>query len=121
VSPDSDTRRAVAALAACRPLADRLAASPDGIDTPLTAADLDLLHGYEEVLTAYSGYEHELRLDALRSAAGLRPSDAGLLRGALDQHYGSNPVLARARIARLERWLTRAGEPASEPEEDKKT
>ncbi len=116
MSTDSDTRRAVAALAACRPLADRLAASPDGIYTALTAADLDLLHGYEEVLTAYSGYEHELRLDALRSAAGLRPSDAGLLRGALDQQYGSNPTLARARLARLERWLNRD----DEPEEDKK-
>jgi len=112
-----DTAQAIDLLAACRPLAERLAASSDGIYTTLTAADLDLLHGYEEVVTAYGGYEHELRLDALRSAAGLRPSDAGLLRGALDQHYWSNPTLAHARIARLERWLNRA----DEPEEDKKT
>jgi len=70
----------IARLRAAQPLADKLATS--GIYTPLTSAEQAVLAALGEV--AQSGaFEIEWQTEELRRAAGLRPSDLGLLLGVL--------------------------------------
>src|SRR6266700_8301731 len=69
----ADPARCSAFLAACVPLAAKLATSA-GIYTPLTETDEHALQGFHYVMQAHDGYQYEGQLEQLCSHAGLRPS-----------------------------------------------
>lgn len=98
--------RATKLLAACTPLAARIAASGRGVLYTPAAEDWEVLHGFAEVWIAFGDDEQALLFEDLRALAGLRPSDMGLLRGVLDQYYLRFPGVVEARIAAVARRLT---------------
>jgi len=75
-----DNTEIIARLHAAQPLADKLATA--GMYTPLTPAEQAVLDALREVAQA-GAFEQEWQTDELRRAAGLRPSDLGLLLGVL--------------------------------------
>lgn len=93
-------------LQACKQLATRMARDA-GIYTPLSEQDEALLQGFHDVQQAHQGYIYEGVLDELCSAAGLLPSDAGLLAGRVQSLYQERePVRYQAEaIALFEQWI----------------
>ncbi len=101
-----NTRRCVALLRPCKPLADKLALA-GGVSAPLTQDDERLLQGFHIVQQAHEGYVYEGRFDELCGQAGLLPSDAGLLTGRVQTLYRQRePALYEAEAyALIHQWL----------------
>lgn len=111
----ADRHGCTRALRACKPLADRLAASPTGIYSELSEADEAALQSFHWVCDAHADPlgQFDGVLDQLGSLAGLRPSDMGLLSGGLFALYQKRqPEAFLAEVeAELSRLLRRAERP----------
>ncbi len=85
----ADQRGCIEALRACKPLADRLAASPAGIYSDLSEAEEAALQGFHWVCDAHHSPlgQYDGVFDQIGKLAGLLPSDVGLLSGRLIALY----------------------------------
>lgn len=108
-----DAHGCTEALRACKPLADRLAASPAGIYSELSEADEAALQALHWVCDAHESPigQYDGAFDLLRAHAGLLPSDVGLLTGRLHTLYQERqPEEYRAMVEASLRHLLSRGE-----------
>jgi hypothetical protein len=96
--------QAVAVLAASRPLLQRIDASGQGVTYRPAPEEVALLQDCVAVLQAPEAMS-ELWLEDMQRRAGLRRGALSLLYSILVSHYGRDPRLAGALLARLTRFL----------------
>jgi hypothetical protein len=114
----ADRLGCIQALRACKPLADRLAASPAGIYSELSETEEAALQNFHWVCDAHADPlgQFDGLLDQVGTLAGLRPSDMGLLSGCLFALYQKRqPEAFLAEVeASLARLLRRAEQPGKQ-------
>lgn len=99
------TVKAIELLAACKSVLAAIHASGQGVYYQPSEQEMQALKGFEEVTTGDEAKDAELWLEEVRRAAGLRPSDMGMLNGVLWQQYLHHPGMADDLIEAIKRQL----------------
>lgn len=100
-----NTEQATVYLRACHSLLQTIEGSGQGMHYQLSAEELLILSGFEDVANAAASRpDGEGWFDEVRQRAGLRPSSSGLLFGVLHSWYASH-ISPEAQIAQLTRSL----------------